>query len=865
MKIFCSPSIYSYVLLFFLGNILFFQNKIFAQKQIEHNPEKTNSPYFWVKSKNKNVDALPLKETSAKVNIAGTIADVVVTQVYENTGKETLEAMYVFPASTRCAVYAMKMKVGEKTLIAKVEERKKARETYENAKQEGKTTSLLEQQNPNVFQMNVANILPKDVIVVELRYTELLVPQESVYEFVYPTVVAPRYSETLASNATPDEKWVANPYTKEGEKPFYTFNFSAQINAGMPIQEVALTSHKNEIKFAGKETALAKITEKDGGNRDVILRYKLAGGKIQSGLLFYENEQAVASGENKIGESGISEKFFMLMMQPPAKPKIDEVPPREYVFIVDVSGSMHGFPLGVSKTLLRELIGNLRPTDKFNVMLFESSNQMLSPESMTATKENIEKAIEVIDQQRGGGGTRLLPALENAFNFKETKDYSRSFVVVTDGFITVEREVFDLIRQKLNQANLFAFGIGSSVNRYLIEGMANVGMGEPFIVTNEKEAQKVGKRFLDYVQMPVLTRINVSYEGFEVYDIEPQNVGDIFVERPIIIQGKYRGKPKGKIIITGKSGLNDYKQEINVNQFANYAQQGNQALPYLWARTKIRLLDDYNKLAVGYAYASYDTERMQETINNNPENASRIKTVTELGLKYNLLTAYTSFVAVDDEVRNPNGKNTKVQQVLPLPSGVSNNALGTTDEVVIQSYKKTDKRARLPKNKNVQTFSPTYNATAGETLKVTKSKGKKQNEVAETEKISNDKISNDVESKDVMTAKEELEKPILLESPVTFQGEETAWIAFVSSNKKYPQSAVNAGKEGEIEISFVVEKDGSISHIKVISKKIGYGLEDEAIRILKLSDTQKLWLPATKNGKAIKKHHQVKIVFALTK
>lgn len=847
---------------------------LFAQKKAENTPEKTKSPYFWVKSKDKNLDALPLKSTSAKVNIAGTIADVLITQVYENTGKEPLEAIYVFPASTRAAVYAMKMKVGEKTLIAKIEERQKARQTYETAKQEGKTTSLLEQQNPNVFQMNVANILPKDKIVIELRYTELLIPQQTIYEFVYPTVVAPRYSETLASEATPDEQWVANPYTKKGEKPMYKFDFSVQINAGMPLQEVALPTHKHQIKFVGKETAFANITEEEGGNRDVVVRYKLSGGKIQSGLLFYENEQAVASRDNSMIDNGMSEKFFMLMMQPPAKPNIDEVPPREYVFVVDVSGSMHGFPLGVSKTLLRELIGNLRPTDKFNVMLFESSNQMLAPESMNATKENIESAIAVIDQQRGSGGTRLLPALENAFDFKETKDYSRTFVVVTDGFITVERQVFDLIRQKLNQANLFAIGIGSSVNRYLIEGMANVGMGEPFVVTNETEAQKVGKRFLEYVQTPVLTRIHVSYEGFEAYDIEPQVVGDIFVERPIVIQGKYRGKPKGKIIITGKAGKSDYKQEINVSSYSTMPQEGNQALPYLWARTKIRLLDDYNKLAVGYSYSAYDLDRMQQAIESNPENAERIKNVTALGLKYNLLTAYTSFVAVDDQVRNKNGKNVKVQQPLPLPKGVENLAVTGTkiQSLPTKSYdKKTE--YRKVKNANPKPLSLEKYNTQGfnPSLKKDTQKGFKETNKGEISK--QDALSGVTTEEVIIThtkgKKEEQETETLVTATeivaieASYAFGEMAWADFVNKNKKYPQKAVEAGIEGEITLSFVVGKDGAISHIKVLGKKLGYGLEDEAIRILKLSD--KNWKPATKNGVIIKSHKEVKILFQITK
>ena len=290
--------------------------------------DQTLSPYFLVKSKDKGTDQMPLKHTSAKVNIAGVIADVKVKQVYVNEGENTLEAIYVFPGSTRAAVYAMTMTIGERKLIAKIEEKNKAREQYEAAKEQGKTTSLLEQFNPNVFQMNVANILPGDSITVELRYTELLEPTEGVYAFAYPTVVGPRYSETLASQATSDEKWVENPYLKEGKSPNYTFDIQTVLNAGMPIQDINCTSHEVDIKYTGKTSSLVRLksSEKFGGNRDYILKYRLAGGKVASGLLVYEGENAVASGEDIRFENDEAEKFFLLMMQPPKVPKLDQIP-----------------------------------------------------------------------------------------------------------------------------------------------------------------------------------------------------------------------------------------------------------------------------------------------------------------------------------------------------------------------------------------------------------------------------------------------------------------------------------------------------------------------------------------------------------
>jgi Ca-activated chloride channel family protein len=611
-----------------------------AAQRAPEPPDKTLSPYFLVKSDDPNTDQLPLKSASAAVNVAGVIADVKVTQVYQNEGKNALEAIYVFPASTRASVYGMKMTIGERTIIAKIQEREKARQDYEQAKQEGKSASLLEQQRPNVFQMNVANILPGDVIKVELSYTELLIPTDGIYELVYPTVVGPRYSNMPEAGAPRSEGWVQNPYLHQGESPTYQFDITVNLAGSMPIQEVTCATHKVNVSFDGPALASVKLdpSEKFGGNKDYILKYRLAGGKIESGLLLY---------------SGEKENFFLLMVQPPERVKTEQIPPREYVFIVDVSGSMRGFPLDISKELLKKLIGNLRPSDKFNVLLFAGTSALMSEQSLPATSENITRAIQFIDMQRGGGGTELLPALNHALELKGTESYSRSMVIVTDGYVHVEKEAFDLIRNRLGDANMFAFGIGSSVNRFLIEGMARVGMGEPFVITKPEEAPGKAEKFRQYIQTPVLTNIRADFRGFDVYDAEPPAIPDVLAERPLILFGKWKGSPKGKIKLTGISGSQDYVKTVDVSQVKPL--EVNAALPYLWARHRISLLSDYNKV-----YPDDDT----------------VKEVTRLGLTYSLLTEYTSFVAIDSLVRRKDGKLTTVTQALPLPEGVSDSAVG---------------------------------------------------------------------------------------------------------------------------------------------------------------------------------------------
>ncbi|MDY6854639.1 MAG: VIT domain-containing protein [Thermodesulfobacteriota bacterium] len=619
-----------------------FSSAAFAE-QTKDNLDKTLSPYFFVKSDDTELDNLPLKSTNVNVNISGVIADVVVEQVYKNEGKKPLEAIYIFPASTRAAVYGMKMQIGERTIIAKIDERKAARQAYEQAKREGQNASLLEQQRPNVFQMNVANILPEDVIKVELKYTELLVPTDTVYEFMYPTVVGARYTGTQGDYQKKAEDWTANPYLREGEAPTYRFDISVTIRAGLPIMDIACNSHKTSINFEGKNDVIIHLdrSEKFGGNRDFILNYRLAGGKIESGLLLYE---------------GKTENYFLLMMQPPKQVKISDIPPREYMFIVDISGSMHGFPLDISKKLLRGLIGNLRPTDRFNVLLFAGGSSVLAEKSLPATKENINRAIHVIERQRGGGSTQILPALKKALSMPGTKGYSRTIIIATDGYVSVEEETFDLIRNSLGDANMFAFGIGSSVNRHLIEGMARVGMGEPFVITHPEDAPKKAAKLRKLIESPVLTNIQIDYGKFDVYDVEPPRIPDVFAQRPVIVFGKWQGKPRGKIKVQGITGNKTYRKSIKVGKLEPH--KDNASLRYLWARHRIAVLADYNTLR---------------------PNDERIKEVTNLGLTYNLLTAYTSFVAIDTEKRlHDDTQATTVKQPLPLPKGVSDYAVGSS-------------------------------------------------------------------------------------------------------------------------------------------------------------------------------------------
>ncbi len=627
------------IIVLILSTGLMSANKGFTQNS--ESREKTGSPYFFVESDDPGKEQLPLLSTGADVKIAGVIADVIVTQVYKNSGTRPIEAIYVFPASTFAAVHGMTMTIGERVIIARIDEKNKARQAYDDARENGQSASLLEQHRPNVFRMNVVNIMPGDTIEVELKYTELLRPIDNIYEFVYPAVVGPRYVSSGDDLAALDEGWTANPYLEEGQEAPYEYHMSVSLGAGMPVREVLCPTHETDISFEGKGNAHINLKpeEKYGGNRDFIFRYKLSGDRIHSGILFYE---------------GADENYFLAMVQPPERVDPEIIPPREYIFIVDVSGSMNGFPLDVSKKLLKDLIGNLKPTDKFNVVLFAASSRVLSDRSLSASGENISRAISFIEKERGGGGTELISALKRAFSIPKEDNISRSFVIATDGYISVEQKAFEIVRNNLNEANFFAFGIGSSVNRHLIEGLAHAGQGEPFIVPDKNEASGSAEKFREYISSPVLTGIDVEFSGMDVYDVIPGSLPDLFVQKPLILFGKYRGNNNGLLSLTGTNGEGLFMSKMDLDKLK--PSNSNSAIRMLWAREKIRWYDDL--AGAGYGYENFDEE------------------LVGLGLEYNLLTRLTSFVAIDSEIRNTEGGHITTKQPLPLPQGVSNYAVG---------------------------------------------------------------------------------------------------------------------------------------------------------------------------------------------
>ncbi|AUB84486.1 VIT domain-containing protein [Candidatus Thiodictyon syntrophicum] len=612
--------------------------------------DRSLAPRLWIPDGDPALDQLPLKSSHAEIRIDGPIAQVRVTQRYGNAGTRPINARYVFPGSTRAAVHGLTMRIGERVIWAEIKEKGEAARTFQEAAAQGKRTALLDQQRPNVFAMDVANIMPGDALELTLDYSELLTPEQGVYELVYPTVVGPRYggdplrdpgAET--SQGQSDAKWIGNPYAQtdqEGRNPAaIATGITVTLASPVPIRDLRVVQHKVTTRWDSDRAAHVALdpAETEAGNRDFVLRFRLAGDQVLSGLMTYTRE---------------AEHYFLLMAQPPQRVAPAQIMRREFLFVVDVSGSMNGFPLQTAGALMARLLAGLRPQETFNILFFSGGSDVLSPTPLAATPENIRHAVAVLNSRQGGGGTELGAALERAFAMPRTPDLARSVVVVTDGFISAERGVYDLIRLNLNDSNLFAFGIGSSVNRFLIESMAQAGAGEPFVVTDSAAALEVGERFRRYVDAPLLSGIRVQGQGVELYDLEPREIPVMLAERPIVVLGKYRAAgPDARLEVTGRTAEGEYSTALPLAEATSGEDAG--LLPVLWARQRLVRLSDQ---------AGEGVEANRDAI-------------LSLGLRYGLLTRYTSFVGVDEVIANPQGGARTVQQPLPLPQGVSALAL----------------------------------------------------------------------------------------------------------------------------------------------------------------------------------------------
>jgi len=512
------------------------------------------------------------------------------------------------------------MKVGERTIAAELQEIERATTSYADAVRRGQTASFLQDKRPNVLQMQVAHIMPGDRVDVRLIFSEKLLRTDGSYEFMFPTVVGPRYAGHSV------EQWLVNPYIASDNPAAPKISFNVAIESSLRIQKLFSPSHDINPTYESKKSVTFTLPSVDPV-KDFIVRYVLSSEEVSAGITTYE---------------GQNEKFFTLTLEPPVRKPGQVRLGKEYIFVVDVSGSMSGIPLDMAKTAMRTLLGGLTPSDKFNVLLFAGSTAKFEESSAEASPQNIQRAETFVGSAPAGGGTDLLPALERAFSLPKADDMSRVLVLISDGYVAVEDQAFELVRKNIGNSNFFSLGIGSSVNRFLIEGLATSGHGESLVITSPEYVKSSTETIRSLIHSPVLVGIQAFFEGFDAYDVEPQAIQDVYLDRPVTLIGKWRGARSGKIRITGKTPAEDFKQVVDASK-AFHSEHGS-LIGGIWAKERIK-----NLLL--------------------KSNQSSVKgTITELALQYKILSPFTAFVSIDSEVRNA-GTFTSITQPLPLLEG----------------------------------------------------------------------------------------------------------------------------------------------------------------------------------------------------
>ncbi len=508
----------------------------------------------------------PLKHTSAKAEISGFLSRVVVTQEFENPFDEKIEAVYTFPLPQNAAVDDMTMVVGDRTVRGKILRREEAEAVYEAAKTNGQTASLLNQERPNIFTQSVANILPGEQIKITISYVETLKYEDGAYEFVFPMVVGPRYIPGPATGApvsaqvnakgngfapntdrVPDASRITPQPVPEGMRVGHDISLDVTLDAGVPID--GLSSKTHEVNVERPDDHRARVTLKDQAaipNKDFILRYDVAGKKIEDALLTHASDKG---------------GYFTLILQPPLRVTAEDVTPKELVFVLDTSGSMYGFPIEKAKETMKLALDNLYPSDTFNLITFSGDEHILFPAPVPATKENLAKAQAFLESRQGGGGTEMMKAIKASMDPSDASDHVRIVCFMTDGYVGNDMEIIGEV-QKHPNARVFAFGIGGSVNRFLLDGMAKYGRGEVEYVALNDDGSAAARRFHERVRNPLLTDISVDWNGLPVADVYPKTIPDLFGAKPVILSGRYTGAGKGVIRLKGKMSGVDFVREI---------------------------------------------------------------------------------------------------------------------------------------------------------------------------------------------------------------------------------------------------------------------------------------------------------------
>lgn len=600
-----------------------------------------------------------LKHTEVSASIMGPISSVRVTQQFENPYASKIEAVYVFPLPDDAAVSDFVMTIGARSIRGVIRERQQAEKIYAQARAQGHRASLMTQERSNIFTQRVANIEAGERVDVSITYFGSLGYRDGSYEFVFPMVVGPRFnsSSTLSgpglgtgigavgegSNVHTGQE-VNVTYRRPEQRPGTDIAIRVEIDAGVSIEQVQCDSHQTRVQAApGDRKAMVELSAADSiPNRDFVLRYRVAGGQIKPGLMTHIDP---ATGKG----------YFAMVVVPPEDLRYTTRGPVELVLVIDKSGSMSGEPLELAKQTAIAMIGQLRAEDRVQVIAYHNQAEFFTRESVDASPANMQAAAQYVSSLTTGGGTVLLNGLEPALSARGDWSRSRFVCVITDGFLGNEPEVLQQLGKRLGDSKVFSVGVGSSPNRGLLNAMARLGRGVSGYVANGGESRRVGEMFMERVTHAALADVRVEFAGgASVTEVYPSGPIDLYVGRPLVYFGRFSGGSLTGAEIKGRAGTE--RMTMRVESDGMGAASGQDALRLMWARRKITSLDER---------AGWFDSRVGMGSRQGPNSGE----IREIALKHGLLSAYTSFVAVDSTERTSGSYGTSVAAPVNIPAG----------------------------------------------------------------------------------------------------------------------------------------------------------------------------------------------------
>jgi Ca-activated chloride channel family protein len=586
------------------------------------------------------------------LTVSGPTVRARVTQIFRNPTQNWVEATYVYPLPEGGAVDTLKMVIGDRVVVGDIQERQKARIIYEQARQNGQKAALTEQERPNIFTNAVANIGPGETVLVQIEYQEPVRQSGDEFSLRVPMVVGPRYNpapvvqsvdfrpngggwSATSTDPVPDRDRISPQVLDPSQNaPVNPTQITVRLQAGFPLGEVK--SHHHVVKIDSPDGGTRVITLAEGpvpADRDFELSWKPAAEKAPSVGLFREH----------VGDAD----YLLAFVTPPAIDQAEQKPlPREVIFVIDNSGSMGGTSIVQAKASLTYALGRLQPSDRFNVIRFDHTMDVLFSGSVPADPEHIGRAQSFVGALQAQGGTEMVPAMRAALTDTVGADtnYVRQVVFLTDGAIGNEQQLFDAITAMRGRSRVFMVGIGSAPNTFLMTRAAELGRGSFTHIGSVEQVEERMRGLFAKLENPAVTGLAAKFSDAKA-DMTPAAIPDLYRGEPLVLAARL-DKLAGSVEIKGRIGDRPWTVTLPV---ANAAE--GKGLSKLWARRKIA-----------------DAEIARTMRQATPDDAD--KTILALALEHQLVTRLTSLVAVDKTPSRPDGEPLKPTELpLNLPAG----------------------------------------------------------------------------------------------------------------------------------------------------------------------------------------------------